>query len=87
MDGQRIHFPEVSISFVTAHEGDVSYERTCEGICLWGGVIIVFSFLGILGGMGGFMIGLVLGIVGGALALAWSPTPKTALSTPTILSS
>ena len=54
---------------------------------LWGGVIIAFSILGILGGMGGFMIGLVLGIVGGALALAWNPTPKTALSTPTILSS
>ena len=54
---------------------------------LWGAVIIAFSILGILGGMGGFMIGLVLGIVGGALALAWNPTPKTALSTPTILSS
>ena len=54
---------------------------------LWGVVIIAFSILGILGGMGGFMIGLVLGIVGGALALAWNPTPKTALSTPAILSS
>jgi len=53
---------------------------------LWGAVIIAFSILGILGGMGGFMIGLVLGIVGGALALAWHPTPKTVLSTPTILS-
>jgi len=54
---------------------------------LWGGVIIAFSIIGILGGMGGFMIGLVLGIVGGVLALAWNPTPKTALSTPTSLSS
>ncbi len=54
---------------------------------LWGGVIIAFSILGILGGMGGFMIGLVLGIVGGVLALAWNPTPNTALSTPAILSS
>ena len=54
---------------------------------LWGAVIIAFSILGIFGGMGGFVIGLVLGIVGGALALAWNPTPKTALSTPTILSS
>ncbi len=53
---------------------------------LWGAVIIAFSILSILGGMGGFMIGLVLGIVGGVLALAWNPTPKTALSTPTILS-
>ena len=54
---------------------------------LWGAVIIAFSILGILGGMGGFMIGLVLGIVGGALALAWHPTPKTALSAPAIHSS
>jgi len=54
---------------------------------LWGAVIIAFSILSILGGMGGYMIGFVLGIVGGVLALAWNPTPKTALSTPTILSS
>jgi len=54
---------------------------------LWGGVIIAFSILGILGGMGGFMIGLVLGIVGGALALARNPTSKTTVSTPVILSS
>src|SRR5213594_2072766 len=53
---------------------------------LWGAVVIAFSILGMLGGMGGFMVGLVLGIVGGALALAWHPTPKTVLSTPTILS-
>ena len=44
---------------------------------LWGAVIIAFSILGIFGGMGGLMIGLVLGIVGGALALVWNPTPKT----------
>ena len=54
---------------------------------LWGAVIIAFSILGILGGMGGFMIGLVLGILGGVLALAWNPTPRTALSTPAVLSS
>ena len=54
---------------------------------LWGTVIITFSTLGILGGMAGFVVGLVLGIVGGTLALAWNPTPKTAVSTPVILSS
>src|SRR5437773_1024317 len=54
---------------------------------LWGAVIIAFSILGIFGGMGGFMIGLVLGIVGGVLALAWNPTPRTAVSTPAVLSS
>jgi len=54
---------------------------------LWGAVIIAFSILGIFGGMGGFMIGLLLGIVGGALTLTWNPTPKTVVSTPVILSS
>ncbi len=43
---------------------------------LWGAVVIAFSILCMLGGMGGFMVGLVLGIVGGALALVWNPTPK-----------
>ena len=62
------------------------YSRPFEND-LWGAVIIAFSILGILGGMGGFMIGLVLGVVGGTLALAWNPTPETAVSTPVILSS
>ena len=54
---------------------------------LWGAVVIAFSILGILGGMGGFMIGLVLGIVGGALALARNSRPRTVVSTPVALSS
>jgi len=54
---------------------------------LWGAVVIAFSILGMLGGMGGFMVGLVLGVVGGSLALVWNPTPRIATSTPVILSS
>jgi hypothetical protein len=38
----------------------------------WGIVILVFSVLS-LWGMGGFLIGAVLGIVGGALAISWQP--------------
>ena len=36
--------------------------------------IILISLIGLLGA-GGFLIGLVLGILGGALAIRWKPTP------------
>jgi len=39
---------------------------------LWGMVILVVSALNFLVGMGGFLAG-VLGVVGGALALTWTP--------------
>lgn len=42
----------------------------------WGTVILVFSIVS-FAGMGGFFIGGILGIIGGAFALAWSPKPKT----------
>jgi hypothetical protein len=41
----------------------------------WGITVLVFSIVSFLG-MGGFLIGAVLGIVGGALALSWKPKPK-----------
>ncbi|MCP8304254.1 MAG: hypothetical protein H3Z50_02100 [archaeon] len=40
----------------------------------WGTIILLFSIISFLG-MGGFYIGAVLGIVGGALALGWRPRP------------
>jgi hypothetical protein len=39
----------------------------------WGVLILIFSILGIFGGMAGYIVGLILGIVGGALAIAWKP--------------
>lgn len=39
----------------------------------WGTIILIFSILSIFGGMGGFGIGAILGIIGGALAISWSP--------------
>ncbi len=42
---------------------------------LWGAIILAFSVVSIIGGMGGFLVGLVLGVVGGVLALTW-PTVK-----------
>jgi len=38
----------------------------------WGVLILVFSILSFLS-MGGFLVGAILGIVGGALALSWKP--------------
>jgi len=38
----------------------------------WGVIVLVFSVASIVG-LGGFIIGMVLGIVGGALGIAWNP--------------
>lgn len=43
----------------------------CRG---WGMAIVILSALNLFIGMGGFLAS-VLGIIGGALALAWRPTP------------
>ena len=40
----------------------------------WGTLILVFSIVSFFG-MGGFLIGALLGIAGGALALSWRPRP------------
>lgn len=42
----------------------------------WGTIILAFSVISLLG-MGGFYVGALLGIAGGALALSWRPTTKT----------
>lgn len=39
----------------------------------WGTMILIFSVLSVFGGMGGFLVGLILGVVGGALAISWKP--------------
>jgi hypothetical protein len=39
----------------------------------WSVLILVFSLLSFLG-LGGFIVGAVLGLVGGALVLRWKPT-------------
>jgi hypothetical protein len=39
----------------------------------WGIIILVFSAISILG-MGGFLVGAILGIIGGTLAISWKPT-------------
>ena len=39
---------------------------------LWGALVLVFSVLSFFG-TGGFLIGAILGIVGGIMALTWKP--------------
>jgi uncharacterized membrane protein len=41
----------------------------------WGLLIVVLSIIG-LAGMGGFLIGTVLGVIGGTMALSWRPRDK-----------
>ncbi len=38
----------------------------------WGILVLVFSIISLVG-MGGFFIGAILGLVGGAVALSWRP--------------
>ncbi|MDH5461131.1 MAG: hypothetical protein OEZ29_02665 [Candidatus Bathyarchaeota archaeon] len=40
---------------------------------LWGALIIVFSVMSVLSCMGSMGIGLLLGIIGGVLAILWKP--------------
>jgi len=40
---------------------------------LWGALIIVFSVISVLSCLGGMGIGLILGVVGGILAILWKP--------------
>lgn len=39
----------------------------------WGALIVLFSLLSWVGGMGGFVIGFLLCFVGGILAIVWRP--------------
>ena len=48
------------------------YTRPLEHT-VWGIIVLVFSIISFLG-MGGFFVGAILGIIGGAFALSWRPT-------------
>ena len=41
----------------------------------WGVIILIFSIVSWFGGLGGLLIGFLLGLLGGILALTWHPTP------------
>ena len=39
----------------------------------WGALILVFSLISWVGGIGGLLIGFLLGLIGGIMAIAWQP--------------
>ena len=52
-------------------EADEGLRKCCT---VWGTVILIFSIVSLFGGsMGGFLIGAIFGIIGGALALLSRP--------------
>ncbi len=57
--------------------GALQLKHRPETAKTWGLLIIVFSLISYIGG-GGFFLGLVLGLVGGILALVWTPPPTPA---------
>lgn len=60
--------------------GAVMLDRRPLGHTTWGTVIVVGAALSIFGGMGGFGVALVLGLIGGILAITWKP-PQSASRT------
>jgi hypothetical protein len=52
--------------------GALLLKRNPEHVKAWGILIIVFSIAGTITG-GGFVIGFILGIIGGVSALRWKP--------------
>ena len=44
---------------------------------LWGVITIVFSIISLISS-GGLLVGMMLGIIGGALGIAWKPSPPIA---------
>ena len=47
-----------------------------------GTIVIFLSVLSIMGALGGFLIGTILGIVGGSLLIAWEKTELTLVNNP-----
>lgn len=53
--------------------GSVMLYSQPEQHTVWGIIILVFSILSWFGALGGFLIGFILGLVGGILAIVFKP--------------
>jgi len=60
----------ISAVMLNIRSGEAAHGmRAC--CTLWGSMILIFSIVSLFGGsMGGFLVGAILGIIGGALALS-----------------
>ncbi len=63
------------ISGIVVLVGAVMLTSHVEKNASWGTVILIFSAIGLLGG-GGFLVGSLLGILGGILAITWRPLTR-----------
>ncbi len=75
--GIGVRFSQVSavigiVSGIVVLVGAVMLTSHIEKNASWGTIILVFSAIGLLGG-GGFLVGSLLGILGGILAITWRP--------------
>ena len=41
---------------------------------LWGALVLVFSLVSWVGALGGLLVGFLLGLIGGVLAISWRPS-------------
>jgi hypothetical protein len=69
------------VSFVTGVlviVGAVMMTAHPEQHMIWGTIVLIFSIVSFIGfGIGGFVLGALLGIAGGVLALSWRPPIRT----------
>lgn len=63
-----------TISGVAVIIAAIQLKNKPEQHSTWSTIIIVFSAISLVGAQGGFLVGMVLGIVGGALGLSWRPS-------------
>ena len=54
--------------------GAINLRSHPEQRMTWGAIILIFSIISWFGGIGGLLIGFLLGLIGGILALTWHPT-------------
>jgi hypothetical protein len=63
----------VLISGIIVIIGAVMLQSKPQQYSQWGILILIFSIISILGGYGLVIAGLILGVIGGIMALTWKP--------------
>lgn len=49
---------------------------------LWGALVLTFSVLSWIGALGGLLLGFIMGLIGGVLAITWKPSTALPASPP-----